>query len=100
MVSGVTIELDGALVMSDGIISIFDFTLNWGVPFDNFDPIQNYIITIGCTGSECPLTLSNDNVTTTRHVSYTTTMTNVTIMVTASNTVGTSDPAVLEVISK
>jgi len=99
IVPNVMVDLNTIVVMSDGIDSTFTFTLSWGVPFDNFDPIQNYTITItGCTVSECPLTLTTDNVTTSLEISYTTrTPTNVTIMVTASNTIDSSVPAVVEV---
>ena len=99
MVPLVTIDLD-TVVMSNGIDSIFNFTLNWGIPFDNFDPIQNYFIMIDCIGSGCPLVLTADSIATSLDVSYTSRMTNVTIMMTASNTIGISDPATLEVASK
>ena len=99
MVPNVAVDLDTVNMMSDGIGTTFSFTLNWGVPFANFDPIQNYMITIGCDGSECPVTLTTDNVTTSLDVSYTTIITNVTITVAAINSLGTSDPAMLEVAS-
>ena len=57
------------------------------------------MITIGCTASGCPVTLTTDNVTTSLDVSYTTIITNVTITVAAINSLGTSDPAMLEVAS-
>jgi len=98
VVPNVMLDLNTVDVMSDGINSMFTFILIWGVPFDNFDPIQNYIITIiGCTGSRCPLTMTTDNVTTSLDVSYTTRITNVTTMVTANNSIGSSNPAVVEV---
>jgi len=99
MVPNVAIGLDTVNMMSDGIDTTFSFILNWDVPFANFDPIQNYMITIGCDGIECPVTLTTDNITTSINVSYTTTRTNVTIMVAAINSLGTSDPAMLEVAS-
>jgi len=97
MIPNVAVDLDTVIVISNGIDTTFIFALNWGVPFANFDPIQNYMITIGCTGSSCPLILTTDNVTTSIDISYTTTRTNVTLMVTANNIVGTSDPAVVEI---
>jgi len=96
MVPGVILDLDSVVVMVD----TFNFTLSWGVPFDNFAGIHNYTTTISCTGSSCPVILTNDNVTTTQNIRYTTTMTNVTLMVTASNIVGESEPVVLEITCK
>ena len=97
MVPNVAVDLETVMVVSDGIDTTVSFILTWSIPFANFDPIQNYMITIGCTGSGCPLVLTTDNITTSINVSYTTTLTNVTIMVTASNTIGTSVPAVVEI---
>jgi len=97
VVPNVVLDLNTVDVMSDGINSTFTFTLTWGVPFDNFDPIQNYTITIGCTGSGCPLTLTTNIVTTSLDVSYTTRVTNVTIMVTATNSICSSNPALLDI---
>jgi len=93
MVPGVTLDLDSVVVMTDS----FNFTISWGAPFENFAAILNYTITISCTGGICPVKLTNDNVTTSRNIRYTTTMTNVTLMVTAGNIVGESDPVVLEI---
>ena len=76
------------------------FILNWQIPFDNFDPILNYTITIDCTGSECPVTLATDGSTTSLDVSYTTTMANHSLMITASNTIGTSNSTMLEIVGK
>ena len=99
MVPNVAVDLDTVIMMSNVIDTTFSFTLTWSVPFDNFDPIQNYTITIGCDGSGCPVILTTDNVTTSIDVSYTTIISNVTIMVTANNSLGTSEPAALEVAS-
>jgi len=98
MVSDVTVDLDSVILMSDGI---YMFALIWSVPFNNFDPIKNYTITIGCDGSGCPVTLITDsNATNTLNVSYATRTTNITIMITAMNSVGTSYPTSLDVTSK
>jgi len=97
MIPNIVVDLNTVNVMSDGIDFTFSFTLKWDVPFDNFDPIQYYTITIDCTGSGCPLTLTTDNVTTSLDVSYTTRVTNVTIMVTANNSIGNSNPALLDI---
>ena len=93
------IDLDNVNVVTNGIESTYNFTLNWVMPFANFDPIQNYTVTIGCDVSGCPLTETTDNVTTSLAISYATRTVNVTIMVTANNNVGASTPAVLEVAS-
>jgi len=96
MVPGVILDLDSVVVMIDTV----NFILSWGVPFDNFAAIHNYTTTISCTGSSCPVILTNDNVTITQNVRYTTTMTNVSLMLTASNIVGESEPVVLEITCK
>ena len=84
----------------DRIDTIFGFTLNWTEPFDNFDPIHNYTIIIGCDGSGCPVTLTADGNATSIDVSYATRTTNITIMITAMNSVGTSHPASLDATGK
>jgi len=95
-----SVDLSTVCRTSDGIDVTFNYTLNWTVPFNNFDPIHNYTITIGCDGRGCPVTLTTDNVTNSRDVSYTTRAVNVTIMVTANNTVGDSDAGIAEVVGK
>ena len=100
MVPGVTVDLESVILMLNSIGFTYMFALIWGVPFDNFDPINNYTITIGCNGSGCPVILTTDNATNTLNVSYATRTTNITIMITAMNSVGTSYPASLDVNSK
>ncbi|XP_065897957.1 uncharacterized protein [Dysidea avara] len=73
----------------------FDFTLNWGVPFANFDPILNYTIITSCSDNTvCPVTHVTCSDVTTLDISYTLPIitVNYTISITANNTVGSSDP--------
>ena len=94
------VDLDNTVVISDGIDFTVNLTLRWTQPFANFDPIQNYTIVIACTSGGCPVILTTDNFTVTMDISYITRVNNVTIMVTANNTVGDSDAGVLEVVGK
>ena len=73
----------------------FSFTLNWGIPFANFDPISNYTIITSCSDNTvCPVTHVTGSDVTTLDISYTLPIitVNYTISVTANNTVGSSDP--------
>ena len=102
MVPSVTIDVDSVNVnRSNNNVS---FTLSWTEPFANFDPIVNYTITINCititNGNECPLIVTTDNVTSI-DVSFTTDLSMMNnISVTASNTVGISDPATIPIGGK
>jgi len=95
-----SVDLSTVHRTSDRIDTIFGFTLSWTEPFDNFDPIHNYTITIGCDVSGCPVTLTTDGNATSIDVSYATRTTNITITMTAMNSVGTSHPASLDITSK
>ncbi|XP_065892637.1 uncharacterized protein [Dysidea avara] len=75
----------------------FSFTLNWGVPFANFDPILNYTIITSCSeNTVCPVTHVTCSDVTTFDISYTLPIitVNYTISITAGNTVGSSDPVI------
>ena len=75
------------------------FTLNWDKPFDNFDPIVNYTITINCTDASCPVMFTVT--TTSASVSFITDLTMMTpLSATASNTIGTSDPTTTRITGK
>ena len=95
MVGNVMIDLDTVNVDNNNV----SFTLNWTEPFANFDPIVNYTITINCTDAQCPAMFT---VTTTSASVYFITNSSVItpLSVAASNTVGTSDPAILIVVGK
>ena len=101
VVSGVSVMLDSvaATLVLPSIID-FSFTLTWDASNDNLDPIKNYTITISCDGTGCPVTLTADGNATSIDVMYNTADRNVTVMVTATNSVGTSDPAVLEIVGE
>ena len=75
------------------------FTLNWDEPFDNFDPIVNYTITINCNDVSCPVMFTVT--TTSASVSFITDLSMMTpLSVTAANTVGTSDPTMIIITGK
>ena len=70
-------------------------TLSWDEPFDNFDPIVNYTITINCNDASCPVMF---NVTTTSaSVSFITDFSVTPLSVIATNTIGTSDPTTIRI---
>ena len=75
------------------------FTLSWNEPFTNFDPIVNYTVTINCTDAPCP-----EMYTVTTRTSDVNFVTNLSVMttllVTATNTIGTSDPAITIIADK
>ena len=74
------------------------FTLSWNEPFANFDPIVNYTVTIHCTNtSECPMVFVV--ATTTANVNSITDLSMMTsIQVTATNTIGKSNPATIKIV--
>ena len=90
IVGNVMIDLDTVDVDNNDV----GFTLNWDEPFANFDPIVNYTITINCTDAQCPAVFTVT--TTSASVNFITDLSMMTpLSVTASNTVGTSDPTVI-----
>ena len=95
MVGNIMINVDTVNIDNSNI----RFTLNWDEPFANFDPIINYTITINCSDASCPVLLT---VTTTSvRVNFITDLSMMTpLSVTASNTVGTSDPATIMIAGK
>ena len=75
------------------------FTLSWNEPFNNFDPIVNYTITINCNDASCPVMFTVT--TTSANVSFITDLSMMTpLSVTATNTIGTSDPTTLRIAGK
>ena len=94
MVGNIVIDLN--TVNIDNNVS---FTLNWDEPFDNFDPIVNYTITINCNDASCPVMFT---VTiTSANVSFITDLSMMTpLSVTATNTIGTSDPTTIMIAGK
>ena len=80
--------------------SSVSFTMIWTEPFPNFDPIVNYTITIFCTNNlTCPAVYSTDNSMTSIFVRIITDLSKMNfIWVAASNTIGTSNPAVRVIV--
>ena len=78
--------------INDNIVS---FTLNWGEPFNNFDPIVNY--TVSCSfDATCPPNFTTaDNTTRSYTITNLTTMTTYTFSVVATNSVGSGEAGVV-----
>ena len=90
MVGNIMIDVDTVNIDNNNV----SFTLNWDEPFDNFDPIVNYTITINCNDVSCPMMFTVT--TTSANVSFITDLPMMTpLSVTATNTIGTSDPATI-----
>ena len=70
-------------------------TLNWGEPFNNFDPIVNY--TVSCSGDvTCPPNFTTtDNTTRSYTITNLTQMTNYTFSVVATNSIGSGKAGVV-----
>ena len=88
-ITNVMIDLTTVTIDDDNI----SFTLSWNEPFANFDPIVNYTVTINCTdNATCPVEFIVT--TATAYLNFITNLTMMTsIQVTASNTIGQSNPA-------
>ena len=98
MISNVMIDPETVNNNDDNV----SFTLSWNEPFTNFDPIVNYTVTINCTDNAmCPVIVDTDNVTRTADVNFITDLSMMTTLsVTATNTIGTSDPAIRIITGK
>ena len=100
MISTVKIDISTIHYNIHDVYTDYDevnFTLSWNEPFANFDPIVNYTVTIICTNdATCPVIVNTDNVTRTANVTFITDILEeiTTISVTATNAIGTSDPAI------
>ena len=72
---------------------MFNITLSWGEPFNNFDPIMNY--TVSCSGDvQCPSTFTTaDNTTRSYTVTNLNSAVSYTFTVVASNSLGSGQPA-------
>ena len=69
-------------------------TLNWGEPFNNFDPIVNY--TVSCSGDvTCPPNFTTDNATRSYAIINLTLMTNYIFSVVATNSIGSGEAGVV-----
>ena len=98
MINNVMIDLATVNIDDDNV----SFTLSWNEPFANFDPIVNYTVTINCTDiATCPVMVDTDNVTRTADVNFFTDLSMMTTLsVTATNTIGTSHPAIRIITGK
>ena len=91
MVGNIVIDFNTVNVSNEGVRIILD----WDEPFDNFDPIETYTVTISCNGEGCPAVISSITKTS-FNVRFKTDLSMMTpISVTASNNVGTSDPGTI-----
>ena len=94
MVGDIVIDVD-TVIVNTGV----NFTVNWDEPFANFDPIVNYTITINCSDASCPVMFTV--AATSASVNFITDLSMITpLSVTASNTVGTSDPTTIMIAGK
>ena len=84
--------------INDSTINIYGnnvtFTLSWGEPFNNYDPIVKY--TVSCSGDvTCPPNFSTtDNTTRSYTITNMTTMTTYTFSVVATNSIGSGGAGV------
>ena len=87
------------VVVDDGTVNIngtiVTFTLSWGEPFNNLDPIVNY--TVSCSGDvTCPANfITTDNTTRSYTITNLTTMTTYTFSVVATNSIGSGEAGVV-----
>ena len=92
-------QVPGVMVITDSITLNDDnvtLTLSWGEPFNNFDPIVNYIVS--CSGDvTCPtdFTIITNNTTRSYTINNLTTMICYTFSVVASNSIGSGEAAVI-----
>ena len=73
------------------------FTLSWGEPFNNLDPIVNY--TMSCSGDgTCPPNFTSaDNTTRSYTITNLIPMTNYTFSVVATNSIGSGEAGVVNI---
>ena len=92
MVPGVTVNVSTINIIGN----IVSLTLNWGEPFNNFDPILSY--TISCSGDvTCPpRTTTTDNTTRNFNIINLISMTTYTFSVVATNSIGSGQAGVLD----
>ena len=73
--------------------NMYNLTLSWGEPFNNFDPIMNY--TVSCSGDvTCPPNYTTaDNITRSHNVSNLNATIVYNFTVVATNSLGSGEPA-------
>ena len=81
-----------SITMDDDNVTL---TLSWGEPFNNFDPIVNY--TVSCSGDvTCPPNFTTtDNTTRSYIIINSTSMTNYTFSVVATNSISSGEAGVV-----
>ena len=95
------VEIDPQTVYINRTNINVSFTLNWNEPFDNFDPMVNYTITIDCTNATgCPMMFTTDLTTLDVNLITDLSLMNHTISITANNTVGRSDATIRVIVGK
>ena len=100
MVTNIMIDLTSVKIVDSSV----NFTMTWTEPFANFDPIVNYTITIHCTNTTldlCPAVFNANKSTRSLFISIITDLSMMNfISMTASNTIGTSDPAIRIIVGE
>ena len=91
-------QVPGVMVITDSITlddDIVTLTLSWGEPFNNFDPIVNYIVS--CSGdATCPPNFTTtDNTTRSYTITNLIPMTDYTFSVVATNSIGSGEAGVV-----
>ena len=101
MITNIIIDLTSVIIVDSSV----NFTITWTEPFANFDPIVNYTITIHCTNTTldlCPAVFNaNNSIRSLFNISIITDLSMMNfISMTASNTIGTSHPAIRIIVGK
>ena len=85
--------MDNVTVSDDDIVTL---TLSWGEPFNNFDPIVNYIVSCSGDNITCPPNFTTtDNTTRSYTITNLTPMTTYTFSVVATNSIGSGEAGVV-----
>ena len=95
IITGVPAMVPGVTVDNDTINIIVTITLSWGEPFNNFDPIVNYIVSCSGDVTCAPNFTTTDNTTRSYTITNLTTMTNYTFSVVATNSIGSGEVGVV-----
>ena len=88
-----------SIILDNSTISIngdnVTFTLSWGEPFNNLDPIVNYTVSRLADVTCPPNFTTTDNTTRSYTITNLTTMTTYTFSVVATNSIGSGEAGVL-----
>ena len=91
MVPGVTVDSNTIDVTGSNVT----FTLSWGEPFNNLDPIVNYTVSWSSDVTCPPNFTTTDNTTRSYTIINLTPMTNYTFSVVATNSIGSGEAGVV-----